>query len=233
MKPKPTLLIVDDERQIRKLIRAAVVSHDYLAIEAESALEAIQLMQMHPPTLVIMDLSLPDKNGLALLKEMRQMVQLPIIVVSTSDQERIKIEALEAGADDYLTKPFNVSDLLTRIKVALRHASDGGKSIEDFFEYEGLVFDSKNHNVMHEGKEVHLNATEYKLLSCMVHHAGKIVTHNQLQNEVWGDQATTRGHYLRIHMQHLRQKLGDDVLNPKYLVTETGVGYRLKTRDGE
>ena len=222
------ILITDDEPQIRKFLRAILSSHEYDVTEAVNGAEARKALTVHPPELLILDLGLPDIDGLEILKELRGWSELPVIVLSARGQEQTKVDALEAGADDYLTKPFGTSELLARVKVALRHSRNNASKQESVFEIGDLLVDMEKRLVKVGKKEVKLTPTEYKLLCVMVKHAGKVVTHGQLLKEVWGKNSSEQGHYLRIYMQHLRQKLGDDALNPKYLTTETGVGYRLK-----
>lgn len=223
------ILIVDDETQIRKFLRATLTSHDYQVSEADKIVDALKLLTTHPPDLMLLDLGLPDGDGLDVIKELRGWSQLPVIVLSARGQEQDKVTALELGADDYLTKPFGAAELLARITVALKHSRAGNQPQQSIFESTGLKVDIANRSVTVDGQDIHLTPTEYKLLCTMVKYAGKVVTHGQLLRDVWGKHATEQGHYLRIYMQHLRQKLGDDALNPRFLVTETGIGYRLKT----
>ena len=228
MNAKIHILIVDDEPQIRKFLRSTLTSHDYQISEAEKCADAIKLLTTHPPDLMLLDLGLPDGDGLNVIKELRGWSQLPVIVLSARGQEQDKVTALELGADDYLTKPFGAAELLARISVALRHARNSGDRQEQVFSSQGLVVDIVKRLVSVDDQEIKLTPTEYKLLCTMVKHAGKVVTHGQLLRDVWGKHAAEQGHYLRIYMQHLRQKLGDDALNPRFLITETGVGYRFK-----
>jgi len=225
---KTPILIVDDEPQIRKFLHTTLTSHDYHVSEAEKCADALKLLTTHPPDLMLLDLGLPDGDGLDVIRELRGWSQLPVIVLSARGQEQDKVMALELGADDYLTKPFGAAELLARIHVALRHSRAGSQPQPLVFESAGLKVDMANRNVIVDAQEVHLTPTEYKLLCTMVKYAGKVVTHGQLLREVWGKHSSEQGHYLRIYMQHLRQKLGDDALNPKFILTETGVGYRLK-----
>lgn len=221
------ILVTDDEPQIRKFLRAVLSSHEHEVIEATTGTEARKSLTLHPPELLILDLGLPDMDGLEILKELRSWSQLPVIVLSARGQEQTKVDALEAGADDYLTKPFGTAELLARVKVALRHSRKSDSTEQSIYEVGDLVVDIDKRLVKVGKKEIKLTPTEYKLLCVMVKHAGKVVTHGQLLKEVWGKHSAEQGHYLRIYMQHLRQKLGDDALNPKYITTETGVGYRL------
>ena len=225
---KARLLIIDDEPQIRRFLRSTLESQDYDISEAATAAEGEKLLGVHPPDLLILDLGLPDKDGIDILKALRSWNSLPVIVLSARGFEQAKVDALEAGADDYLTKPFGAAELLARIKVALRHAWQIKDAPTDQFQSNGLRVDREKRIVTVDGQEVRLTPTEYKLLSTLVQQAGKVVTHGQLLREVWGKRSSEQGHYLRIYMQHLRHKLGDDALNPRFIMTETGVGYRLK-----
>ena len=225
---KAHILVIDDEPQIRRFLRATLSSHEYEVSEATNAADGIKLLSVHPPELLILDLGLPDKDGLDVLKELRSWNHLPVIVLSARGYEQAKVDALEAGADDYLTKPFGAAELLARIKVALRHARQGNIPTSEIFKSGALTVDREKRLVTVHGLEVRLTPTEYKLLVTLVQHAGKVVTHGQLLREVWGKRSDEQGHYLRVYMQHLRQKLKDDALNPRFIVTETGIGYRLK-----
>ena len=225
---KATVLIIDDEVQIRHFLRTTLVSHDYDVEEAGTAREGTKKLSVRPPDLLILDLGLPDGDGLDILKQLREWNKLPVIVLSARGFEQSKVDALEAGADDYLTKPFGAAELLARMRVALRHSRQGVASPTDLFKSNGLVVDREKRVITVDGNEVRLTPTEYKLLTTLVQHAGKVVTHGQLLREVWGKRTGEQGHYLRIYMQHVRQKLGDDALSPRFIITETGVGYRLK-----
>lgn len=227
MPHKATILIVDDEAQIRKFLRTTLTAQGYQVGEATNAGDAHKQLNLHPPELVILDLGLPDEDGLSVLQQLRSWSALPVIVLSARGFEQAKVDALEAGADDYLTKPFGTAELLARIKVALRHARQepqGGQ----LFQANGLQVNREKRTVSVDGNDIRLTPTEYKLLDVMVNHAGKVVTHGQLLREVWGKHSTEQGHYLRVYMQHLRQKLGDTALNPRFILTETGIGYRLR-----
>jgi len=225
---KAHILIIDDEPQIRRFLKATLSSHDYDVSEAANAAEGTTLLGIHPPELLILDLGLPDKDGLDVLKELRRWNTLPVIVLSARGFEQAKVDALEAGADDYLTKPFGAAELLARIKVALRHARQGQNASSEIFKSGALCVDPEKRVVSVDGTDVRLTPTEYKLLATLVQNAGKVVTHGQLLREVWGKRSSEQGHYLRVYMQHVRQKLGDDALNPRFIITETGIGYRLK-----
>ena len=222
------ILIIEDEPQIRKFLTSALVSQNFSVKEAETGKQGIALITMHPPEVIILDLGLPDMDGLDIIKQVREWSQVPIIVLSARGQEKDKIQALESGADDYLTKPFGVGELLARLNVALRHSRLHNHEEMQVFEYEGLQVDLVKRQVFVAGVEIHLTPMEYKLLCALVRHAGKVVTHSQLLRDVWGKHSTEHNHYLRVYMKHLRSKLGDDPLHPHYLLTETGIGYRLK-----
>ena len=225
---KAHILIIDDEPQIRRFLKATLSGHDYTISEASNAAEGAKLLSVHPPDLLILDLGLPDKDGLDVLKELRSWNTLPVIVLSARGYEQAKVDALEAGADDYLTKPFGAAELLARIKVALRHSRQGTASPSEIFKSGLLAIDQEKRLITVGSEEVRLTPTEYKLLITLAQHAGRVVTHGQLLREVWGKNSNKQGHYLRVYMQHLRKKLGDDALNPSIIVTETGIGYRLK-----
>lgn len=225
---KTSILIIDDEPQIRRFLNHTLNGQGYDVREASNAAEGAKLLGTRPPDMLILDLGLPDKDGIDVLKELRGWSSLPVIVLSARGFEQAKVDALEAGADDYLTKPFGAAELLARIKVALRHARQVQIGSGDVFKSNGLMVDREKRVVSVDGQEVRLTPTEYKLLSSLVQHAGKVVTHGQLLRDVWGKRSNDQGHYLRIYMQHLRQKLGDDALNPRFIITETGIGYRLR-----
>jgi two-component system KDP operon response regulator KdpE len=224
----PRVLLVEDELPIRRFVGAALANAEYQLDEAGTGAQALQHAAQSPPDLVILDLGLPDMDGQDVIRRLREWLSAPIIVLSARDQEQQKISALDNGADDYLTKPFSTAELLARIRVALRHAGrsgdDAGKTT---FEYGELKVDLAARRVFVAGAEVHLTPIEYKLLTTLVHHAGKVLTHRQLLKEVWGPQQTQETHYLRVFMANLRRKLESDPAQPRYLLTEQGVGYRL------
>lgn len=230
MKPSDTsILVIEDEPEIRKFLKAALTSHDFKPSFAESAKEGLKLITAHPPEIVILDLGLPDMDGLEVIKTVREWSAVPIIVLSARGQEEDKVNALELGADDYLTKPFGVPELLARLKVALRHVRQSPNAASAVFEAGDVSVDLEKRVVKVKGEEVHLTPTEYKLLAVLVKHAGKVITQQQLLKEVWGKHSTENSHYLRVYAQHLRQKLGDDPMRPRYLITEAGVGYRFRS----
>jgi two-component system KDP operon response regulator KdpE len=223
-----TILIIEDEPEIRKFLRAILVNHHFKPSFAETGAEGIKLISLHPPETIILDLGLPDMDGLEVIKKVRKWSQIPIIVLSARGQERDKVTALELGADDYLTKPFGVGELLARLKVAQRHIRNSIGDDSSIFENGDIRIDLDKRQVSVCGSQVDLTPTEYKMLTALARYVGKVVTYKQLLTEVWGRNAEENNHYLRIYAQHLRRKLGDDPMLPKYIVTEAGIGYRLK-----
>lgn len=228
MNEAATVLIIEDEADIRKYLRATLTAQGLTVLEAETAHEGLQKLTLNRPDVVILDLGLPDQDGQDFIRQIREWSQVPIIVLSARDQESDKVEALENGADDYLTKPFAAGELLARIKVALRHARRTEKDGGAVYTFESLNVDLAARRVTLDGEDVHLTPIEYKLLSVLVQHAGRVLTHSQLLKAVWGRHSNEQNHYLRIHTQHLREKLKDDPLQPRFIITEPGVGYRLK-----
>jgi two-component system KDP operon response regulator KdpE len=225
----PTILLVEDEPQLRRYLRVTLAPHGYKVLEAVNAKEGELLAASHHPDLILMDLGLPDLDGLVLTRRLREWSAIPIIVVSARGQELDKIQALDAGADDYLTKPFGSGELLARIRVALRHQRHGESAPETpVFELGDWRVDQGRREVTVAGEPVHLTPNEYKLLTTLIQHAGKVLTHHQLLKEVWGNVQGTQPHYLRVYMAQLRHKLEQDPARPKHLVTEPGVGYRLR-----
>jgi two-component system KDP operon response regulator KdpE len=224
----PVILLVEDELPIRRFLRASLPAEDYRLVEAETGEQAKRLAAHHPPDLVILDLGLPDMDGQDVLRQLREWLHAPIIILSARDQEKQKVMALDNGADDYLTKPFGTPELLARIRVALRHSAKHGSDQESsVFEFDDLKVDRAARRVVVKGEEVHLTPLEYKLLTTLINHAGKVLTHTFLLNEVWGPHHAKETHYLRVFMASLRRKLEDDPAEPRILLTELGVGYRL------
>lgn len=220
------ILIVDDERAIRRFLHAALTSHGYQVIEAETGQSALSSVAEQRPDLVILDLGLPDMDGTDVTRKLREWSQVPVIILSVRDQENDKIAALDAGADDYLTKPFGVGELMARIRVAERRST---RVVEEpVFEVDHLKVDLARHLVTLDGKEVDLTPTEYDILRVMVAHAGRVLTHRQILREVWGKAYEGEAHLLRVNMSNLRRKIEPDPNQPRYIVTEPGVGYRLK-----
>lgn len=227
--PPPTVLIVEDEPQLVRFLRATLVAHGYRTLETARGLEALSLAAAHTPDLILLDLGLPDLEGIEVTRRLREWSATPVIVISARGQEADKILALDAGADDYLTKPFGVGELLARARVALRNAARrAAPGVEAVYRCGELLVDLGARRVSVDGRDVHLTRTEYKLLALLVKHAGRVVTHRQLLREVWGPGAVERSHYLRVYMGQLRHKLEPDPARPRWLETETGVGYRLR-----
>ena len=227
----PLVLVVEDEPQMRRFIRASLTSHGYRLVEAERASEAVALITSNNPELVLLDLGLPDADGLDLTRQLREWSRVPIIVLSARGREEDKVAALDAGADDYLTKPFGVNELLARMRVALRHAQvAAAPTAPQVFELGELRVDLVRREVTRGGEELHLTPIEYKLLALFVQHAGKVLTHRQILKEVWGPAYASQTHYVRVHLAELRKKIEVEPSRPKLLVTEPGVGYRLRDR---
>jgi len=225
----PLILVVEDEPQMRHFLRAALEGHDYRIAEATTAREGIAQATSRSPDVILLDLGLPDGDGLDVTKRLREWSHAPVIVISARGQEGDKVAALDAGADDYLTKPFGIEELLARLRVALRHAARAaGEPEEPTFVAGGLTVDLAHRQVFVSGDEVHLTPTEYKLLTLLVRHAGKVLTHRFLLKEVWGPNAVEHAHYLRVYMAQLRHKLEREPARPRHLTTEPGVGYRFK-----
>jgi len=225
---RPTVLVIEDEPEIRRFLRSALGAEGYRVVESESGARGVIDAGSHKPDLAIVDLGLPDLDGVEVIRRIRGWSPLPIIVLSARAREQSKVEALDAGADDYVTKPFGVGELLARIRASLRHAArtESGAQVLEFGE---TRVDLQKRQALHRGSEVHLTPIEFRLLGCLAQHAGKVVTHRQLLREVWGPSHVEHTHYLRIYMKQLREKLEADPVRPKFLLTETGVGYRLLT----
>jgi two-component system, OmpR family, KDP operon response regulator KdpE len=225
------VLVVEDEPQMRKFIRASLMSHGYRVLEAERAADAVSLLTSHNPELVLLDLGLPDGDGIELAKQVREWSRVPIIVLSARGREDDKVAALDAGADDYLTKPFGVNELLARMRVALRHAQRGDRELAlQTLEFGDLKLDLVRREVFRGTEELHLTPIEYKLLCLFAQNAGKVLTHRHILKDVWGAAYASQTHYVRVHMAELRKKIEADPARPKLLVTEPGVGYRLRDR---
>ena len=225
---EPLVLIVDDEAPIRRFLRASLVGERCRVAEAASAAEALEKAASQRPDVIVLDLGLPDRDGIAVIRDLREWSQVPIVVLSVRDREADKVTALEAGADDYLTKPFGVGELLARLRVALRHASVAGSGGEEpAFTVGDLRVDLARRQVFVAAREVRLTPIEYKLLAVLVKNAGKVLTHRQLLHQVWGPEYGDENHYVRVYVAQLRHKLEADPARPHYLRTEPGVGYRL------
>jgi two-component system KDP operon response regulator KdpE len=227
--PKPLVLLIEDEPQMRKFVRISLTSHDYRVIEAATAAEGIQQAAAYTPDLILLDLGLPDMDGLEVTTRLREWSAVPILVISARGQEDSKVKALDQGADDYLTKPFGSEELMARIRVALRHAA-GARDVPTTVVQIGdnVRVDLIKRIVLVDGEEVHLTPIEYKLLAALLKHAGMVMTHRHLLDQVWGPGHAHQMQYLRVYMTQLRHKLEREPARPKYLVTETGIGYRLK-----
>ncbi len=230
MTHEATILLIEDEPEIRRFLRTMLPAHGFRLYEASTGKEGVSEAQVRNPDLILLDLGLPDRDGRDVIRQVREWTATPIIVLSARDQETVKVAALDLGADDYVTKPFGVEELLARMRAALRHASrtaaDGGESV---FTLGDLKVDLGRRQVFRSGQEIHLTPIEYKLLTTLIRHAGKVLTHRQLLKEVWGPLHVEEGHYLRVYMRQLRNKLEKAPAHPRYLVTELGVGYRLRT----
>jgi two-component system KDP operon response regulator KdpE len=224
----PVVLVIEDERPLQKFLRVTLEGQGYSVVEATRGEEGLRHAAMSRPDLVVLDLGLPDIDGLEVTRRLREWSAVPVIVVSARGREQDKVVALDAGADDYLTKPFGAGELLARVRVALRHAATANPATgQAVFNVGQLQVDLLRRQVTSGGKEVHLTPNEFKLISTLVKHAGMVVTHQQLLKEVWGLGSTEQSHYVRVYMNQLRQKLEEDPSRPKYLLTEQGVGYRL------
>jgi two-component system KDP operon response regulator KdpE len=225
MQPDKKVLIVDDEQAIRRFLRTSLKAHGYTVFESENGEDAIIRAINVQPDLIILDLGLPGINGIEVTKRLREWAETPIIILSVQDQDRDKIEALDAGADDFLTKPFSVGELAARMRVAMRHASK--VETEPIFVSGDLQVDLAARIVTLDGEEIQLTPTEYDLLRVLIKYAGRVLTHQQLLREVRGAGYESESHLLRVHMSNLRHKIERDPSNPRYILTEPGVGYRL------
>ncbi len=235
MMPENSLiLLIEDEPQMRRFLRVTLESHGYRLVEASTGQEGLAQAATRNPSVVLVDLGLPDIDGLKVIEEIRGWSPVPIIVLSARDQEADKIRALDGGADDYLTKPFGAGELLARIRVALRHrALQQGEEGEPVFLLRNLRVDLAKRQVYVNDEEVHLTPIEYNLLTFLIRHAGKVVTHRQILREVWGPPYVNQTQYLRVYMAQLRRKLEADPACPRFLMNEPGVGYRLKVETDE
>jgi two-component system KDP operon response regulator KdpE len=230
MTPAIPVLVVEDEVAMRRFLRASLTGHGYTVIEVERGEPAIAVLTSQRPALVLLDLGLPDVDGVELTRRIREWSEVPIIVLSARGREDDKVAALDAGADDYLTKPFAVGELLARMRVALRHASArAGAATEEEPRYRvgELELDVARHEVRRGGELVHLTPIEFKLLHLLFRHAGRVLTHRQILVEVWGQGAAGHSHYVRVHLAELRKKIEVEPSRPRLIVTEPGVGYRL------
>jgi two-component system KDP operon response regulator KdpE len=225
-----TLLVIEDEPEIRRFLRTTLPTNGFRIYESVTGREGVTEAKARNPDLILLDLGLPDMDGSDVIRQVREWTSTPIIVLSARDQEQMKVAALDLGADDYVTKPFGVNELLARMRTALRHAArPSGDLTEQVFSLGDLKVDLGRRQVFVSGKETHLTPIEYKLLTTLIRYGGKVMTHRQLLKEVWGPLHVEEGHYLRVYMRQLRNKLEKDPAQPRYLMTELGVGYRLRT----
>jgi len=222
----PRVLVVDDEPAIQRFLRTSLAAHGYVVFEAINGQEALSDVVANRPDLVILDLGLPDMDGIEVTRLLRRWTQIPIIIVTVQEQEAAKIDALDAGADDYVTKPFGMGELLARMRVSLRRAAPA--AVEPVFTIDDLTVDLTRRLVTVAGHDVQLTPTEYDLLKALVTHAGKVLTHRQLLRQVWGVGYEMETHLLRVNMSNLRHKIEPDAARPHYILTEPGVGYRLR-----
>ena len=226
--PEPVVVLIEDEAQIRRFLRATLTGQGYRLFETTTGADGVVEVASRQPDVVIVDLGLPDMDGLEVIRRMREWSAMPVIVLSARGQERDKVTALDAGADDYVSKPFSAGELLARIRVALRHTAGAShEGSEAAFKVGDLQVDLLRRHVSMRGADVRLTPIEYKLLATLVKHAGKVVTHQQLLREVWGPGHEEQSHYVRVYMAHLRHKIEAQPARPRYLLTEPGVGYRL------
>jgi two-component system KDP operon response regulator KdpE len=223
-----TILVVEDEAPMRRFLCSALTSHGFRVAEAGTLAVAERLATESRPDAVLLDLGMPDGDGLELLRQLREWSSAPVIVLSARDREDDKVLALDAGADDYLTKPFGTSELLARIRVALRHARGQAAPDDPVITIGPMRIDQARHEVAVDGELVHLTPIEFRLLALLARHGGKVLTHRQLLHDVWGPRNTHQTHYLRVHMAALRRKIEADPARPRWLITEAGVGYRLR-----
>ena len=224
---KPRALIIDDEIQMRRLLRVALESAGYVIHETETAALGVQAVAHDRPDVILLDLGLPDSDGLAVLRRLREWSQTPVVVLTVRDADSDKVAALDAGADDYVTKPFSTPELLARLRAAQRRAQP--REASAVFSHGGLVVNLATRTVTRDTAEVKLTATEWAILSLLIRHAGRILTHRQILREVWGPKAEEHREYLRVYFTHLRKKVEQNPANPRLIINEPGIGYRLAT----
>ena len=230
MTNKQTILIIEDEKHIGNYMETIVISNQYKALRAMNGLQGLSLCTSHHPDLILLDLGLPDMDGMEVLQRIRGFSNIPVIVVSARNQEREKVAVLDGGADDYITKPFGSEELLARIRTALRHSARVASIApqEQKYSREGLEIDFEKRLVTLNGKEIHLTQIEYKLVSLLAKNAGKVLTYDYILKDIWGHYADTDNQILRVNMANIRRKLEKNPAEPFYIFTEIGVGYRMK-----
>lgn len=228
---RPVVVVIEDEPQIRRFLRTSLDANEFTVHEAETGKQGLVECATRRPEVVILDLGLPDMNGVEVIRQLREWSKVPVVVLSARSQETDKVAALEAGADDYVVKPFGMGELVARLRVALRHSATAGAEAQSVFSAGELEVDLLNRRVRRAGADVHLTPTEYRLLVVLVKHPGKVLTQRFLLKEVWGPGYAESAHYLRIYMANLRKKLEADPAQPRHLLTETGVGYRFDAGD--
>ncbi len=233
MSNKQMILVVEDEHNILSFIKTILNANNYKVIEARDGKQALQMIASHCPDMVILDLGLPDMDGLMIIRQVRTWSRLPILVVSARDRERDKVEALDLGADDYITKPFGTSELLARIRTALRHTQGDITATTDAFECGGLRIDFFKRRVSVDGLEAHLTQNEYKIVTLLAKYAGRVLTYDFIIQQVWGPHAQRDNQILRVNMANIRRKLEKNPATPTYIITEIGVGYRMAEGDAE
>ncbi|MEZ0369851.1 MAG: response regulator [Candidatus Sericytochromatia bacterium] len=223
------ILVIDDEAQIQRFLKIALEGSGYEVLLAENGQQGLELASLQSPDLILLDLGLPDDSGLNVLQRLREWTRIPVIILSVQEQERDKVAALDRGADDYLTKPFGVQELLARIRVALRHSAERSSQAErpPWFQLGNVRIDLASRQVSKGEQSIKLTKTEFKLLALMIQHVGKVLTHRQILREIWGAEYTGETHYLQVYVSQLRRKLEDDPTQPRLILTESGVGYRL------
>lgn len=224
---RPGILVVEDEPQIRRFVRAALEGEGYGVTEASGVAGGLALAARNHPDVVVLDLGLPDRDGLSFVRDLRLWARTPIVVLSARSTERDKVGALDAGADDYLTKPFGVAELLARVRVALRRGAAATAAPEPVIQFGELTVDHLQRRVDRSGEEIHLTPIEYRLLALLIANAGRVLTHRQMLLEIWGSVSAESNTHLRVHVGNLRRKLETDPARPRHIVTETGVGYRF------
>jgi two-component system, OmpR family, KDP operon response regulator KdpE len=224
---EPLFLIVEDDLQIRNFIKFSLKSQEYNCLETSTGKEALNAIATEPITTILLDLGLPDMDGLEIIKQVRTFSDLPIIVISARDQDTEKVEALDAGADDYLTKPFSIKELLARIRVIFRHTGTPKDEALTFYKLADLEIDLAKHKVILRNKEIHFTPMEFNILTLLVKNCGKVLTHKYILKEVWDSSLDNDVQSLRVFMANIRRKIEDNPAKPRYVITEVGVGYRF------